>query len=90
MFLFQIVPNQIGNGLITINDLCLDFPPLSIVYSVVEAVDFSVNIIDKIQLGTSVEGVFHVIDNRGQRIDSSLHSYLDISIVSSNNFVQIR
>ena len=59
-------------------------------YSVVEALDVKVNIIDKIELGAKVEGSFYVLDNRGMRLHSSLHSMLDFAVISSNNFLTIR
>ena len=49
-----------------------------------------VNLIDKIQLGSVVQGTFYVLDNRGIKLHSSLHSGLDFEVVSSNNFLVIR
>ncbi|KAJ6218542.1 hypothetical protein RDWZM_009699, partial [Blomia tropicalis] len=84
---FTIKPKSIGTGLITINDLCLNFPPMSLAYSVVEAIDLKLNLIDKIELGGEVVGEFYILDNRGMRLHSSLHEFLDFVIVSSNNFL---
>lgn len=63
---------------------------MSLAYSVVEAIDLKLNLIDKIELGGEVVGEFYILDNRGMRLHSSLHEFLDFVIVSSNNFLSFR
>lgn len=83
------MPQAIGSGTITVSDLCLNYPELAIAYSVVEAIAVKVDLIDKIELGATVEGTFHVLDNRGFKLPSVLHFILDFAIISSNNFLKI-
>nr|XP_027197064.1 nuclear pore membrane glycoprotein 210-like [Dermatophagoides pteronyssinus] len=86
---FIITPIQIGTGMIIINDLCLNYPTFMLPYSIVEPIDIKIQMMDKIELGRSVQGSFYIVDNRGNRIDSSLHKYLDLVITSSNNLLKI-
>lgn len=53
----------------------------------VEALDVNVDLIDKIELGAVVEGTFFVLDHRGMKMHSSLHSIL--AVVTSNNFLEV-
>ncbi|OTF71211.1 nuclear pore membrane glycoprotein 210-like protein, partial [Euroglyphus maynei] len=86
---FIVTPIQTGNGMIIITDLCLNYSPFMLPYSVVEPIDIKIQMVDKIELGRSVQGTFYVLDNRGNRLDSSLHKFLDLSITSSNNLLKI-
>ncbi|KAH7645811.1 nuclear pore membrane glycoprotein 210-like protein [Dermatophagoides farinae] len=86
---FIVTPLQTGNGMIIITDLCLNYPPFMLPYSVVEAIDIKIQMADKIELGHSIQGTFFVLDNRGKRLHSSLHKFLDLIITSSNNLLKI-
>lgn len=85
---FQIVPLNVGSGVITITDLCLSYPKHTIAFSVVEALDVNLDLIDKVELGSTVKGTFYVLDHRGMKMHSSLHSILNV--VTSNSFLEIR
>lgn len=46
----------------------------------VEAIDIRVEVVDKIQLGGQTQARFSVIDNRGERLPSSLHALFDFGL----------
>lgn len=56
-------------------------------YSVVEPIEIKLQLVDKIQLGDEIEASFFVLDNRGDKLNSSLHSFLNFFITSLNNYV---
>ena len=76
----MIIPKRVSSDSFNIVDLCLDYAPLSLSYFVVIAGQIQVSIIDKIELGQEVLGTFVLLDNRGQKIESSLHSYFKFSV----------
>ena len=87
----QISPKAIGSGVIEITDLCLTFyGPTQVHYSVVVATHIRIDIVDKFQLGTSVEGYVSVIDNNGDYLHSSNHKLIDLSPIVSNKILTIR
>lgn len=48
-----------------------------------------VHLIDKIQQDATVAGFFAVIDNRGQRLHSSLHGILQFAVIPSNGVLSV-
>lgn len=56
----------------------------------VEATDIRIEILDKFQLGTTVEGYVSVIDNNGDYIHVSNHNLIDLSPIVSNSILSIR
>ncbi|CAG2178246.1 unnamed protein product, partial [Oppiella nova] len=79
---FRIAPKVVGGGVIQIEDLCLiSYGNTDLYYSVVEATDIRIEIVDKFQLGSVVDGYLSVIDNNGNYIDSV---FAPLRIVPSN------
>lgn len=86
----SIRPLHSGTGILTISDLCLEFYPIAIPYSVVEPSSIEIIITDKMQLGSTVEGSILVLDNRNQKLSSSMHQYLNLTLKISENCVITR
>ena len=71
--------------------MCLSFyGPTDVYYSVVEAIDIRVEIIDKFEMGTLVDGYVAVVDNNGDYIHSSNHILIDLVPLISNKVLSVR
>jgi hypothetical protein len=88
---FKIIPKKVGRGVITINDLCLSlYGTTEFSFSVVEAVDIHVEIVDKFQLGSIVKGYLTVIDNNGDNLLVSHHELINLMPIISNKVLSVR
>lgn len=86
----NIVPKSVGRAVITINDLCLtSYEKTELQLSVVEATDIRIEMIDKFQLGSIVDGYLTVVDNNGDKLHVSHHQLISLTPIISNRVLTV-